>query len=361
MDYTDLSIHEKYMSRAIHLAQKGLGKVSPNPMVGCIIVKNGKIIGEGFHRSFGQNHAEVEAIKNCIEDPSDSSIYITLEPCNHHGKTPPCSISIIENGIRDVYIAMSDPNPIMNGKSINFLKEKGLNVEIGILEKEAQKINRGYSNWIRDKRPLVIGKIAQDERGYMAKKGSKIWITGGDSKENVHKLRAKVDAIMIGKNTALIDNPKLTVREVIGYNPKRIVLDTNRTLPYNLNLLNDNKSETIIFCSNKKFQDNKTSHCKYLVVNEKDGKLDPKHILIRLGELGVTSLLIEGGANVMQSFLNQNLINEFHLYTSLKENQDLDIKNPFFINDKWKIKDEKFFENDQLIILENKEKCLLES
>ena len=361
MEYTDYTIHEKYMSRAIHLAQKGLGKVSPNPMVGCVIVKNGKVIGEGFHESFGGQHAEIEAIKNCIEDPSDASIYITLEPCSHHGKTPPCHTAIIENGIRDIYIAMPDPNPIMNGNSIAFLRDKGLNVQVGILEKEANKINKGYTNWITTKLPLVIGKIAQDERGFIAKKGSQIWITGVASKENVHKLRSKVDAIIVGKNTALIDNPKLTVREVIGFNPKRIVLDTNRTLPYNLNLLNDNKSETIILCSNKKFQDNQTSHCKYISVNEKNGKLDLNHVLVRLGELGIASLLIEGGADTMKSFLNENLINEFHLYTSLQSNQELDIKNPFYIDKKWEIKDKKLFDNDQLIILENKEKCLQES
>ena len=246
MEYTEYNIHEKYMSRAIYLAQKGRGKVSPNPMVGCVIVKNGKVIGEGFHKSFGSPHAEVEAIKNCITDPSDSSIYISLEPCVHHGKTPPCCMAIIENGIRDIYIAMSDPNPIVNGKGIDFFRSKGLNVQTKILEEEAQKINRGYSNWITTKKPLVIGKIAQDERGFIAKKGAQIWITGNASNENVHKLRSSIDAIMIGKNTALIDNPQLTVREIIGFNPIRIVLDTNRTLPYDLNLLNDNKSETII-------------------------------------------------------------------------------------------------------------------
>ena len=361
MEYTEYNIHEKYMSRAIYLAQKGRGKVSPNPMVGCVIVKNGKVIGEGFHKSFGSPHAEIEAIKNCITDPSDSSIYISLEPCVHHGKTPPCCMAIIENGIRDIYIAMSDPNPIVNGKGIDFFRSKGLNVQTKILEEESQKINRGYSNWITTNKPLVIGKIAQDERGFIAKKGAQIWITGSTSNENVHKLRSSIDAIMIGKNTALIDNPQLTVREIIGFNPIRIVLDTNRTLPYDLNLLNDNKSETIVICSNKKFQDNKTSHCKYLSVNEKNGKLDPNHILIRLGELGITSLLIEGGASVMKSFLNENLIDEFHLYTSSSSNEKLDVKNPFSATKKWQVKDEKLFDNDQLIILENREKCLQES
>ena len=355
-----MNIHEQYMDRAIYLAQKGRGKVSPNPMVGCIIVKNGKIIGEGFHKHFGGNHAEVEAFKNCIEDPTDASIYITLEPCVHFGKTPPCSNVILENGVRDVYIATIDPNPLMSGKGIDFLEQSGINVQINILNKEADYLNRGYSKWIKTNEPLVIGKIAQDKKGFIGKKGSQIWITGTSSKENVHKLRSEVDAVMIGKNTALIDNPELTVRNVIGNNPKRIVIDTNRTLPYNLNLLKDNKAETIIICSNQKFQDNETSHCKYITVDELNGKLDPRHILMRLGELGITSLILEGGSELINSFLNLDLIDEFHLYTSMDINSDLDIKNPFVINENWKIKNERKLDNDQLLVLEKKEKCLQE-
>ena len=355
-----MNIHEQYMDRAIYLAQKGRGKVSPNPMVGCIIVKNGKIIGEGFHKHFGGNHAEVEAFKNCIEDPTDASIYITLEPCVHFGKTPPCSNVILENGVRDVYIATIDPNPLMSGKGIDFLKESGLNVQNNILNKEADYLNRGYSKWIKTNEPLVIGKIAQDKKGFIGKKGSQIWITGTSSKENVHKLRSEVDAVMIGKNTALIDNPELTVRNVIGNNPKRIVIDTNRTLPYNLNLLKDNKAETIIICSNQKFQDNETSHCKYITVDELNEKLDPRHILMRLGELGITSLILEGGSELINSFLSLDLIDEFHLYTSMDINSDLDIKNPFVINENWKIKNERKLDNDQLLVLEKKEKCLQE-
>ena len=355
-----MNIHEQYMERAIYLAQKGRGKVSPNPMVGCVIVKKGNIIGEGYHNFFGDNHAEVEAFKNCVEDPTEASIYITLEPCIHFGKTPPCSNLILENGIRDVYIAMADPNPIMNGKSIKLLKGSGLNVETNILNKEATYLNRSYSKWIKTKEPLVIGKIAQDKKGFIAKKGSKIWITGDTSKESVHQLRSEVDAIMIGKNTALIDNPKLTVRKVIGVNPQRVVLDTNRTLPYDLNVLNDHKSNTIIVCSNKKFQDNETSHCKYLTVNELNGRLDPKDILIRLGEIGITSLILEGGSSLIDSFLSLDLIDEFYLYTSMNVNSDLNVKNPFMINENWKIKNEKFLDDDQLIILEKKEKCLQE-
>ncbi len=355
-----LNIHEKYMFRALHLAKKGQGNVSPNPMVGCVIVKNGKIIGEGFHKKFGENHAEIDAFKNCIEDPTDASLYVTLEPCSHHGKTGPCCNIIAENGIRDVYISMLDPNEKVNGKGVDYLESKGIFVQSDILLEESIKLNKGYLNWIKYKRPYVIGKLAQDSRGFIAKKGSQIWITGQNSKLNSHKLRSEVDAILVGKNTVLTDNPSLTVREIIGSNPKRIVLDTNRTLPYNFKLLNDKESETIILCSKLKFQDNKTSHCSYISVLEKNGKLDPEDILKRLGELGITSLIIEGGASTIKSFLDLELIDEFYQYTSDSSKSELDTPNPFSINDNWKLKDEKFLESDKLVIYKKKEKCLQE-
>ena len=355
------NIHEKYMARAIYLAKKGQGKVSPNPMVGCVIVKDGEIIGEGYHEKFGKPHAEINAFKNCIKDPTDASLYVSLEPCSHHGKTGPCCNVIIENGIRDVYISMLDPNPIVNGQGMEYLRDSGLNVVCNILKTEAELLNKGYLHWIRTNKPLVIGKLAQDERGFIAKTGSKIWITGSSSKQSSHQLRSEVDAILIGKNTVLIDNPELTVREVIGDNPKRIVLDTNRTLPYNFKLLNDNQAETIIICSNNKFQDNKTSHCQYLVVDEKNNKLCPEDILIRLGEIGITSLIIEGGASTIKSFLDKGLIDQFYLYSSSSSNDELDIKNPFSINDDWEIQDQKILDNDYLTILKKREECLQES
>ena len=356
-----LSIHEKYMYRALHLAKKGQGNVSPNPMVGCVIVKNGKIIGEGFHKKFGENHAEIEAFNNCIEDPTDAALYVTLEPCFHHGKTGPCCNVIAENGIRDVYISMLDPNEKVNGKGVDYLENKGILVQSNILLGESTQLNRGYLNWIKYGKPYVIGKLAQDKRGFIAKKGSQIWITGKNSKENSHKLRSEVDAILVGKNTVLTDDPELTVREIIGSNPKRIVLDTNRTLPYDFKLLNDKESETIILCSKLKFQDNKTSQCTYISILEKNGKLDPEDILNRLGELGITSLIIEGGASTIKSFLDLDLINEFYLYTSDSSISELDIPNPFLLNDGWKLKEEKILETDNLIVYEKKEKCLQES
>jgi len=355
-----MNVHETYMQKAINLAIKGRGNVSPNPLVGCVVVKNGSIIGEGYHKKFGDSHAEVDALNNCIEDPSGGSIYVTLEPCNHYGKTPPCTDYIIKSGIRDVYISQLDPNPKMSGKSIELLKSAGINVEHDFLVNKTKIINRFYSKWIINKVPYVIGKIAQDSRGYIAKKKSSIWITNEKSKKNVHKMRSKVDAIMIGKNTAIIDNPELTVREIIGNSPKRIILDTNRTLPLNLKVFKDKKSKTIVVCSNKLFNDSNTSSCEYISVNEKNGKLDLHHLLNRLGELGITSLILEGGSELLNSFLIKNLIDEFHLYSSKNSLPKLDVKNPFIINSKWNLRNEEMLDDDTLVIFEKKEKCLQE-
>ena len=356
----DLNIHEKYMLRALHLAKKGQGNVSPNPMVGCIVVKNGKVIGEGYHKKFGGNHAEIEAIQNCVEDPTDAALYVTLEPCSHYGKTGPCCNAIVESGIRDVYVSMLDPNDEVNGSGIEYLENKGIHVQSNILLDESISLNKGYLNWIKTNKPYVIGKLAQDSRGFIAKKGKKVWITSKNSKINSHKIRSEVDAILVGKNTVLIDDPALTVREIIGPNPKRIVMDTNRTLPYDFKLLSDNESETIVLCSNLKFQDNKTSNCSYISVMEKDGKLDPEDILKRLGQIGITSLIVEGGANTVKSFLDLDLINEFHLYSSDSVVDELDIPNPFSLNDDWETKDVKLLETDLLTIYKKKEKCLQE-
>ena len=355
-----MNVHETYMQKAIDLAIKGRGNVSPNPLVGCVVVKNGSIIGEGYHKKFGYSHAEVDALNNCIEDPSGGSIYVTLEPCNHYGKTPPCIDYIIKSGIRDVYISQLDPNPKMSGKSIELLKNAGINVKHDILVDKTKVINRFYSKWIINKVPYVIGKIAQDSRGFIAKNKSSVWITNKKSKKNTHEIRSQVDAILIGKNTAIIDNPELTVREVIGNNPIRIILDTNRTLPLNLKVFTDRKSQTIVVCSNKLFNDSSTSSCDYISVNEKNGILDLKHLLNKLGELGITSVILEGGSKLLNSFLIENLIDEFHLYSSKNSLPKLDVKNPFMINNKWNLKNKEILDDDTLVIFEKKEKCLQE-
>ena len=258
------NIHESYMERALELAKEGIGSVSPNPLVGCVLVKDGEIIGEGFHEKYGDSHAEIMAYKNSIKDPTDSTIYVTLEPCCFEGKTPACTKFIIENSIREVYISMEDPNPKVSGMGIKELEQRGIRVNVGLLKKKCEWLNRGYIKLITTNRPWVIAKVAQTSDGYMGVNSeTSTWITGDISKNHTHTLRSQVDAVLIGRQTAMIDNPSLTVREVQGENPKRVILDTNRKLPLNLEIFNDKKAETLVLCSEERFnKSRKRKSCK---------------------------------------------------------------------------------------------------
>jgi len=357
-----MNFEQDYMTRAINLAKMGRGKVSPNPLVGCVIVKNNNIIGEGYHEEYGKNHAEINALNNCSESPIDSDLYVTLEPCSIFSKTPPCVDEIISNSIKNVYIGVVDPNPKINGLGIDKLKKFGINVYEGILEKECYDMNKGFFNWIKHQRPFVTVKIAQSNNGYMGiDSESQTWITGQDSNHYTHMLRSKVDAVLIGRNTAEIDNPQLTVRNVKGVNPKRIILDTYRQLPLNLKIFNDNASENIVFCSSEKFENSETPFCKYVTVNENNNKIDLNHMLDVLGSEGITSLLVEGGPNVIESFHVSDLIDEIYLYTSKDNLDNATLKNPLKIDDdNWITTKTKHFENDKLTIVRKKELCFQE-
>jgi len=355
-------IHKEHMSYAIEIAEKGRGNVSPNPLVGCIIVKEGKIIGEGHHEHFGENHAEVNAFNNCIEDPIDADLYVTLEPCSYFGKTPPCVNAIISNSIKNVFIGIKDPNEKINGSGIELLEKAGINVVCGILENECKEQNIGFFNWIETGKPWVVAKVAQTKNGYMGIDSNKsVWLTGEDSKKEVHKLRSKVDGILIGRKTAQTDNPQLTVREVEGKNPTRIIADTYRKLNLNLKLFKDNESKNIVLCSKDVFEDSATTFCNYLPIKTSGEYLNPHDILKVLGEHGFTSIMIEGGKKILESFLNEDLINEIHLYTSNNTIDNSKLKNPLKIDETWKIVNEKIFDNDNLIIARKKELCLQES
>ena len=356
-----LDNHDKYMSMALDLANKGKGLVAPNPLVGCVIVKNGRIIGEGYHKRFGEDHAEVMALKNCSESPQGASLYVNLEPCSIYGKTPPCTKSIIENSIMEVFVGIKDPNSKINGQGIKELKKAGVKVTTDILSKKCYEINKPFFKWIETKIPYVIAKVAQTRDGYMGNDDkTSIWITGEKSKEHTHYLRSKVDAILIGRNTAQVDNPKLTVRKVLGHNPKRIILDTNRQLPLTLNIFNDNIADTYILCSENRFEDNQTSFCSFIGVQEKNNLLDPFDILKKIGEQGITSVLIEGGRKVHRSFFSANLIDEVYLYTSNKKIEGASLKNPLVLDDSWTLSEEIELDNDVLTINSKKELCLQE-
>ena len=361
-DSFQYNIHESFMARAIELSKGGLGRVSPNPLVGCVLVKNGDVIGEGFHEKYGESHAEVMAYKNANEDPVDSTMYVTLEPCSFEGKTPACTKFIIENGIREVYISMKDPNPKVSGSGILELEKYGIQVNVGLLKDECEWLNRGYIKWITTNKPWIIAKAAESENNFLGlDSNSTANITGRESKIHSHELRSNVDAIMVGRQTALIDNPELTVRHILGRNPTRVILDTNRKLPLTLNIFNDNAAETIILCSNKNFEKTSTSFAKFIPVNEDDcGQLSLDSILDTLAKEGLCKILIEGGAELLNSFNQRGLIDEMYIYTSNNKLKNANLKNPLAINDSWDVKEKLNLGADKLIIATKKEACLQE-
>ncbi|MBM2814838.1 MAG: Riboflavin biosynthesis protein RibD [Ignavibacteria bacterium] len=316
------------MRRALKLAQRGIGKVSPNPLVGAVLLHDEKVISEGWHKEFGGGHAEVNAIESAsVADLEGSTLVVTLEPCNHTGKTPPCTELIISKGISRVVIGMPDPNPFVAGHGIESLKEAGIEVVTGILEDECRFMNRFFIEYITTGKPYIIMKIAQTIDGFIATlNGESKWITCTESRRRTHSLRASVDAVLIGKNTALKDNPELTVRLVKGINPKRIVLDKNLSLPQNLLLFTDSfKNNTILCCCEEVANSIKG---KTLISNgfniinvpvNNYGLLDLGKCIEALAkEYGIASILVEGGAQIYSSFIENNFVNELQIFISPK-------------------------------------------
>ncbi len=299
------------MQRALDLAELGRGSVSPNPMVGCVIVSHGKIIGEGYTSPYGGPHAEVNAIQSVINHDllKESIVYVTLEPCAHHGKTPPCADLLIEKQVKKVVIACRDPFDQVNGKGIERLKAAGINIEVGILEQEAKQLNVRFFTSILEKRPYIILKWAETQDGFIARENyDSKWISNQYSRQLVHKWRAEEDAILVGKNTAIHDNPSLTVREWKGQNPKRVLLDSNLEAGKDLNLFNA-EAETIVFNSVKEEKADNIQWIKTDINN-------PRTILSRLHALNIRSIIIEGGAQTLNSFISENCWDEARVFIS---------------------------------------------
>ncbi len=310
---------EYFMSIALKLAQKS--RPSPNPRVGAVIVKDGKIIGQGYHKKAGTNHAEINAInnakKNGFTNLSNSTMYITLEPCCTWGKTSPCTDSILREKIKHVVISTIDPNPNVAGKSLVLLLKKGVKITSGILEKQAEEINEGYNHFITTKKPLVVLKAALSVDGKIASvTGESKWITNKHSRKIVHQMRSKYDAILVGIGTVLKDNPHLTSRIKNGINSIRIILDSTLKIPLNSNVLYD--KNVLIFTTNnynkknKKFLEQKGIAVKIAGKNA----IDLKKVLTVLGQMGITSILIEGGSKIYDSFLKQKLVDKVILFTA---------------------------------------------
>ncbi len=311
--------HEIYMQRCIELARLGKGNVSPNPMVGAVVVFQDKIIGEGYHQQYGKAHAEVNAINNVIEvygsDAADllkqSAIYVSLEPCAHYGKTPPCADLVIQHQIPEVFVGCRDPFNQVNGKGIEKLQQAGTKVNVGILEQECLDLNKRFFTRVQKQRPYIILKWAQTANGYFAPAdGSQYWITGMEAKKLVHQWRTEEDAILVGKNTALIDNPQLNARYWPGKSPKRVVIDRNLDLPASLHLF-DKSVETLIFNAIKTdIEDN----IKYIALEDFD-RFVPQYILFQLYLQDIQSVIIEGGAHTLNSFIEAGLWDEARIFT----------------------------------------------
>jgi len=322
------------MSLALEIAERGSGYVSPNPMVGSVIVsKEGKKIGQGFHERYGQAHAERNAIDSVKNKDllKGATVYVTMEPCSHHGNTPPCCEMLGDLPISRVVVAMEDPTPKVDGQGIEYLRDQGIQVDVGLMEKEARKLNEFFLHYQTFNRPFVTLKIAQTLDGYIAAPdGDSEWITGPESRALVHKWRSKYDAVMVGRNTALMDNPRLTVRHVEGRQPKRIVLDGALELPRDLNLFTDQYEEkTIVLTHNKEKYQNEADPMlsmlqsdyfrgKTLLVGEKNGHTDLNQALRELGGLPIISVLVEGGQNLASALLQERLVDKVECFIAPK-------------------------------------------
>lgn len=314
---------KEYMQKALSLAKMGQGFVSPNPLVGAVIVKNGKIIGQGYHQKYGDLHAERKALESCVESPKNATIYVNLEPCCHFGKTPPCCDAIIKSGIKRVVVSTLDPNPLVSGKGIEALKNAGIEVVVKVLEQDGAKLNEVFFHYIKTKTPFVVMKFAMTLDGKIATNtGKSKWITEEKARENVHKDRTKYSAIMVGVQTVIADNPMLTSRIKNGKNPIRIICDTNLRTPVNSQIVKTAKQiRTIIATSNtdEKLKEKYTKNgCEIIEVPQKDTGIDLQILMQKLGALQIDSVLLEGGCTLNFSALDSKIVNKVQAYVSPK-------------------------------------------
>ena len=324
MNGRQLKIDRCFMEEALTLAIKGVGFVSPNPLVGCVIVKNNKIVGRGYHHYFGGPHAEVNAIRSAGSQSGGSTLYVNLEPCNHFGKTPPCAELIIKKRIRRVVIGMPDPNLVVSGKGIARLRKAGIRVDTGVLRRECERLNESFTTFVTKKRPFVTLKIAQTLDGKIFIPGAKSrWITNLMSRSVVHALRAEHDAVLVGGGTVRIDDPKLTVRHVSGRNPVRVILDGPLSVSMNSSAFSHD-AKTILIVSERASR-GKERKVRLLrnkgvevmaVPADKDNIIRLKTIMKLLAVQGIASVMVEGGAEVNRNFLKEKLVDKLLVFIS---------------------------------------------
>lgn len=300
---------EFFMERCIQLAKLGKGKVASNPLVGAVIVHDNEIIGEGYHEKYGFPHAEVNAVIN-VQDHSilpESTIYVSLEPCAHFGKTPPCALLLIEKKFKRVVIGSFDTFSEVNGKGIKLLEEQGIEVKLGVLETKCRELNKHFFCFHENKRPYITLKWAQSKDGFIDKEGKQHWISSPETQSLVHKERSENQAILVGRKTVENDNPSLTVRAVKGNNPTRIVIDSNLQLGMSSKIFNE-EAKTIILNLSKQDQQNNITWVKLKEIN-------PVSIIDSLYRMGITSVIIEGGKSTLQSFIDSQLWDEAMVIT----------------------------------------------
>ncbi|OOM73646.1 riboflavin biosynthesis protein RibD [Clostridium puniceum] len=316
-------MEEKYMERALELAKRGIGRVNPNPLVGAVIVKNNEIIGEGYHECYGGAHAERNAVKNATKDVEGSTIYITLEPCAHYGKTPPCVDLLIQNKFKKVVIGMLDPNELVEGKSVERLKQHGIEVIVGVKEEDCKKLNEIFIKYITSKIPFVILKSGMSLDGKIATySGDSKWITSKESREDSQNLRNRLHSIMVGVNTVIADDPELTCRINNEKSLIRIIVDTKLRIPLSSKVIKNQDKNTIVATTfsadeNKK-QILSDLGIKIIEVPSKNKKVDLKEVVKKLGQEGIDSILIEGGGTLNFSALEEDIVDKVIVYIAPK-------------------------------------------
>lgn len=313
-----------FMKEALKEARRGLGNTSPNPVVGALIVKDGKILARGYHRRAGAPHAEADALSKLGQRAEGATLYVNLEPCNHYGRTPPCTEAILAAGIARVVVAMRDPNPNVKGGGCAYLRAKGLGITEGVLEKEARQLNEVFIKYSKTKKPFVTLKSAITLDGWCAtSSGHSKWVTNERSRAYVHRLRAVSDAVLVGVGTVIADDPLLTVRGIKGRNPVRIVVDTSLRTPCDARVVRGISDSATLIAVGPGADAERLSKMAELGVEvircpEEDGRVDLAALLDRLGEMSVTSLLVEGGAKIAGAFLRGSLVDKLIVFLAAK-------------------------------------------
>ncbi len=314
---------EEYMGMALALAEKGCGYVNPNPMVGAVIVKGGVVIGRGFHEKYGSLHAERNALTDCIESPKSATMYVTLEPCCHYGKTAPCTQAIIESGISEVLIGATDPNPLVAGKGIEMLRCNGVKVTHGILQEECERQNEVFFYYTKSKMPFVVMKYAMTRDGKIATHtGKSRWISSEKARQNVHKSRHRYSGIMVGVNTVISDDPLLTCRLEGCRSPARIICDTNLRMPLDSRIVKTAHEITTYIATSNSDQESRKPYsdagCEILTISRKGPHINLHELMRHLGKQGIDSILLEGGATLNYSALQSGIVNRVQTYIAPK-------------------------------------------